>query len=152
MNNIQYFKKQVKYWSKKFKLGDINVYPNPHMWFTAFVGLNKSIKHVKYNSNNFRGLSKCDIMRMVFHELGNFKHQFFNANHKYEYWEYLSAEYTAEKQMFKWMKKYYPRYYKIISNECSLKIKRMLAYPKKYRFYFEAFSQIPEYARVINNG
>ena len=151
MNNIEYFKTQVKYWSKKFKLGDINVYTDPNMWFTAFVGLNKGVKHMKYNSNRLRELNKRDIMRIVFHELGHFKHPFFNANHKYEYWECLSAEYTAEKQMFEWMKKYYPSYYTSLVKTCSKKIKRMLGYPKKYRFYFEAFSQIPEYAEVIDN-
>ncbi len=150
MSNIEYFKKQVKYWSKKFKLGDINIIPDPNMWFTAFVGLNDGVKDMWYNSNKLRRLNKHDLMRMVFHELGHFKHPFFNANHKYEYWEYLSAEYTAEKQMFEWMKKYYPSYYKSLVKTCPKKIKRMLAYPKKYRFYFEAFSQIPEYAEVLN--
>lgn len=150
MNNIEYFKKQVKYWSKKFKLGDINVYPDPNMWFTAFVGLNKGVKHIKYNSNILRGLPKSEVLRIVFHELGHFKHPYFNANHKYKYWEHLSCEYMAEKQMFKWIKKYYPRYYKIASNDCADLINDILSLPKKYRFYFEAFSQIPEYAEVLN--
>ncbi len=149
MNNIQYFKKQVKYWSKKFKLGAIDLIPAPNMWFTAFVGLNKGVKHMRYNSNRLRKMTRFEITRIVFHELGHFKHPFFNANHKYEYWEYLSAEYTAEKQMFEWLKKYYPRYYQMMVKSIPKKIKRMLGYPKEYRFYFEAFSQIPEYQRYL---
>ena len=147
MNNIEYFKKQVKHWSKRFRLGEITVCPDPHMWFVAFIGYKS--KTLWYNSNQLRGLSKYELTRIVFHELGHFKHPVYNKNHKYEHWEYMLAEYLAEKQMFKWLKKYYPRYYKIELKDLKNRLEYILTYHKKYCYYFEAFSQIPEYAKHL---
>lgn len=149
MNNIEYFKKQVKYWSKKFKLGKINIYPNYKMWFTALIEYEDGTRNLWYNANNLRGISKCEVLRIVFHELGHFKHPIFNKDHNYEYYEYMLAEYLAESQMFKWLKKYYPRYYTIVCNDCKWITDCCLSHPKKYRYYFEAFSQIPEYVEHL---
>ncbi len=128
MTNIEYFKKQVKYWSKKFGLGHINIYPDHRMWFTAFMGYKSS--NLWYNSNQLRGLSKHELIRIVFHELGHFKHPVYNKNHKYEHWEYMMAEYLAEKQCFKWLKKYYPRYYKIELKDLEDRLEGMLTFHK----------------------
>lgn len=149
MSNIDYFKKQVKYWSKKFRLGNIEVLPYPQMWFSAQVGFHNNKKYMWYNSENIRGLSKARLLHLIFHELGHFKHPVWNDDHFYTHLEKLTAEYLAENQSFKWLKKYRPLYYKQASERVHIKIKRMLKYPKKYRYYFEAFSQIPEYAKHL---
>lgn len=151
MTNIEYFKKQVKYWSKKFRLGNINICKDTSMWYSASVGFYDGEKYMYYNSKRIKRVSKARLLHLVFHELGHLKHPIWNEDHYYTGLEKLIAEYLAEGQSMKWLKKYRPLYYKLALKRIPKKIKYMLSFPKKYEYYFEAFSQIPEYAEVLNN-
>lgn len=152
MSNIEYFKKQVKCWSKKFRLGKINLIKCTSMWYCASIKFHNGKKYMYYNNKHMRGLSKARLLHLVFHELGHFKHPVWNDDHFYTRLEKITAEYLAEGQSMKWLKRYRPLYYKLALKRISKKLKFMSEYPKKYDYYFEAFSQIPEYAKVINNG
>ena len=149
MDNIEYFKKKVKYWSRKLRLGKIDIIPDSEMWYTAFVDEYEGEKTLWYNSEQLMDMTKRSMMELVFHELGHFRHPFFKDSGKYRDWEYLLSEYMAEKQGLIWLKRYYSRHYKATLKIIPKELKKLLSYPKKYSYYFEAFSQIPEYAKYL---
>jgi hypothetical protein len=60
------------------------------------------------------------------------------------------SEYLAEKKAFVWAKKYFPKEYKKMVRGIPSFLNHMLEYyPIKYGYYYEAFSQIPEYEKCI---
>ncbi len=144
MNNIQYFEKQAKYWAKRLRIGNIIVKPKK-MW--AFAKVFQSSKTFFYNPKHVMDHNRYTLMEVIFHELGHLKNHNFSSQYSYDNnINKQISEYIAQRRAFYWLKKYYPKYYRSMLKSAKSYIKYCLTYPKNRSYYFEAFSQLPEYA------
>ena len=149
MTNIQYFEKQAKYWAKRLRIGNITLKPK-RMW--AFAQVLHKEKIFYYNPIHVKHYDRSTLMEVIFHELGHFKNYNFSSQYPYDNNINIQiCEYIAQKRALYWLKKYYPKYYKFMLKKAKSYIEHCLTYPKNRSYYFEAFSQIPEYAKEINN-
>ena len=150
MKRLEYFEKWAKYWAKRLKIGKIEIYIDNQMWGLARVDFDNDGSYcIIYNYNKLRQYSKFIQIHAVFHELGHIKKpRAFYEDYQKPY-NQIMAEYIAENRALKWLKKYYPRYYKILQKDFLDDINYTLTYPRKKSYYFIAYSQIPEYAKHL---
>lgn len=151
MTNIQYFKKEVKYWAKRLNIRLDDVKMNKRMWYMAMASWGHNNNHiVYYQPRYFNHERKFYIMRLIFHELGHFKNKNFSSQYPYDkFTNQMIAEYKAEIFALKCLKKYYPEYYRAFCRYIKRSgLKRIMEtdYMRHGRYYFLAFSQIKEYA------
>jgi len=143
----------INYWSKRLKIGKIYIKENNEMWYlfnTRRYTSGNYWLHINYKVLLKDHYTKNELIFILFHELGHYKYDNFHNSYPKEYGAIMS-EYIAESRAWKWTKKYYPKVYKKFKNtRAKLWIKSTLKYPKRYSFYFLAFSQIPEYANIID--
>jgi len=144
----------IIYWSKRLRIDKIRIKENNEMWYLFNTGQYKSGNYwlqVNYKFLLEGNYKKNELIFILFHELGHYKGNNFHKFYSKEYGAIMS-EYIAESRAWKWTKKYYPMEYKDYKNtKIKLWMQSVLKYPKRYEYYFEAFSQIPEYAHAIDN-
>lgn len=149
MSNIKYFKKQSRYWARKLNIGEIVLIPDGNTSYLAHAYIDEESKGILYNWRKFKGLDKDQIIELIFHEFGHLKHNYWYYGKKkyrdFDNFERVMCEYVAELQSMKWLRKNKPSHYKRLLKKARKRILSTLSYSKFNRFYFEAFSQIPEY-------
>lgn len=153
MTNIKYFKKQVKYWSKRLNIPIHHIKTDKRMWYMCMAQWDNDVNTIYYQPKKFKYERSYFIMHMIFHELGHFKNYNFSSQYPYDqFTNKMIAENKAEIFALKCLKKYYPKYYKQFCSCIKNCISRRLREPdylKHGEFYFYAFSQIPEYAEHL---
>lgn len=136
------FKKLIPYWAKRLGLNkQIILTRDNRMWFWAYVNIYYGRYSITLNFKEMEknNITKREIIHLIFHELGHLK--------KKALWRYMGqikSEYIAEKTALKWMKKYYPKYYKIHVNRMKLALSNQY-YQKEKPYYRKAFLKIKEY-------
>lgn len=152
--NEKFFINQAFYWSKKLGIRLDYVNSDFSGFFYAQAELTDKGYHIlHYNQSMLRHDRKYHMMRIIFHELGHFKNHNFASFYPYDYFtNMMIAEHVAESFAFECLKKYYPKYYKqlckyiVRSRAWKLRNEETI---EKAEFYFHAFSQIPEWQRVL---
>ena len=140
-NAEKYFVKQMTYWSKRLKLqiSDVPI-KDDKSENIAYVRQYGNLRSCWYNPNRLKNKTKSEILNIVFHELGHFKHNV----HYDTFDEAVNSEYVAEKQGLKWMKMYYLNLYNNFILKCPKIIKR-IKNKSQFLYYYRAFSKIKEY-------
>jgi len=134
------FIRMARYWGKVLKIGPMEIVSNPHLTrFDAYVSLRDNIQYLVFNPGALLDYEQCEFVALIFHELAHLK-----KTALYELGDKIMAEYTAEIQALKWLKKYFPKFYEryIILMKTRLKEN---PYKGKDRYYQKAFSKIKEY-------
>lgn len=151
--NIKFLEKELFYWAKKLNIRLNNIMPDKRMWFMAMAEKYNGNNTIYYNPKYFKYEKKYFIIHLIFHELGHFKNDNFSINYCYdEYINKIISEYKAEKFALKYMKKYYFKYYKQFCNWIKIRGAKRIRecdYLRNGKFYFYAFSQIPEWEKYL---
>ena len=146
-NREVYFKQKVRYWFDKFGYKDWTIIVNEKMWHS--MGVFPKTKELVYNPK-YLCVPNSTLMLAIFHEIGHIYGN--NFPNSYDYDKELNkiiSEYLAEKRAFYWLKKYYPSYYKQELKVLKNRMTEILTYPKSQSHYFLAYSQIPEFNKLI---
>jgi len=142
----KFMEKEVEYWRKRFHIKPIDVSQDNTMWAWGSVGRyawDNSRFYLQYNAKNMskdKNLTKNDLMRLIFHELGHLKNKAFSSE-----MGSINAEYIAEIQCLKWMKKYLSKhFYNLHISRQQKNLKNLQWYKNKTR-YRRAWKKIKEY-------
>lgn len=100
-----------------------------------------------YNWKKVKEYPNWCMQHMIFHELAHLK---LNALSAGKYLDKVICEYLAENLSLKWLKKYYPKYYRSACDDFKNDWNYFLThYQDKHKYYLEAYSQIKEYQDII---
>ena len=143
-NIEKYMEKNARYWAKKLKIPLYKITKdNRGRRFWAYVAHRYGKNYLTYSSKYIVEFNptKNDLLQLILHELGHLKGKWL-AN----YVGCIKAEYQAEKQSLKWLKKYNHKYYL----KYTAYMKKELFNPHSWwdrdkPYYGKAFRKIKEY-------
>ena len=108
--------------------------------YMAVIEYDKNKAELVYNARRLGHLPVCQVMSMIFHEIGHLKHKMKYETEKQQ----VESEYRAEKYSQRMMKRYYPHLYKDLLKDMKDK-KAMKRLQKECPIHYQAYRRIKDY-------